>query len=238
MQSGVWDAFSKVRAWFGGLKRRPDPRPPSELIPVCVEGVVRSKGKGEGIFDAKVWCPYGRLKTQTDGGGKFSLTLRSVPKDSLQSLLVVSSNYWPHWVTFQASNVRIDLGNRCALDPVPDILKPFGVGLPYFGPKLIYKWYSSTWVEKMLAGLLLFFLIPTVVLFAIDRGLNIPGTDADEHIREWLQWIAWCPSSHPRVRFSKVRPIYYKGVSYQIIPGVHQVNDPEITIQEGSDVEI
>ena len=239
IRSGIRDTLARVRAWLGRLRRRPVPGQ-TELISVRVEGVVRSKGRGESIFGAQVRYPSGRLSIQTDKDGKFSLTLPLVPKDSSQSFLILFSDYWPNRVRFQASAESIDLGDRCALDPVPGFFRQttIGVVLSYFGPKLVYIWYSSTRVEKILAGLVLLLLIPPMSLFAIDRGLNIPGTDADEVIREQLQRIHWFPSAHPMVRFKTIRPIYYRGVSYQITPGVYQVDDPEVTIQAGSDVEI
>jgi hypothetical protein len=236
----VTDAVRRLWELVRRAGRRVEPDRQTVRIPIHVTGVVHSMGKAEPVFGALVRYTSGPLSTTTDTEGKFSLSLSPVPRGSSQTILILFPDYWPTKVRFLAQDERIDLGNQCALSPVPKFFleNTIGVVLSSFGPKLVHAWYLRTQLEKALLALLVLFLMPPAALFAIDRGLNIPWTYVDENIREQVQRNRWFPSRHPMVRFQKIRPVYHQGVRYQIQAKTYQIDISEVRIEEGSEVTI
>ena len=127
-----------------------------------------------------------------------------------------------------------------ALHPIPDFFKTklVGIILAYFGPHFIYHWYGSTGLEKILLTTLALLLVPPIMLIALDRGIiDVPRTDIDEQVREYLQRVTWFPSKRVPIRYATIRPTYYSGIHYIISPGTYRV-DGTIEFQPGAHIKI
>ena len=132
-----------------------------------------------------------------------------------------------------------DLGKNCSLDPVRDQFKSGTLGLILgWYPKLVYYWNGRTPQEKHMSVLLLGLLAPPAVLYALDRGLPIPGTDLDDMVRERIQRIPWLPSKRPLVQFSRPRARYFSGVRYAIGAGEYTVDSRGMVIEQGTELTI
>jgi N-acetyl-anhydromuramyl-L-alanine amidase AmpD len=171
--------------------------------------------------------------------GTFSLFLPHLPAGVPETLLVLRPGYRPQSQTFVPTAAGVTLGN-VTLDPFPDFFTSYFLGkvLAYFGPNLVYLWYRSTRMEKALSIAMITLLIPVALLFAIDWGLKLPWTDADEVVREQLQRLSWFPSRRQPIAFSYVRPTYFAGIRYHIASNEFDVPAGGFTIQKGSEVQI
>lgn len=95
-------------------------------------------------------------------------------------------------------------------------------------------WLLSRWMKVVVVGV----VMPFVLAIALDAGLAIPGTDADDSYREFVQRKKWIPTRRALVTFSEVRKVYYSGINYRLRTGLHLVPDGGTVIEDGANLEI
>lgn len=213
-------------------------------VSVNLTGSVLVGGPGQPIFAARVQHPASRVAVRTDPTGQFSLFLPDLIAGKEEYVVLLSRNYWPKTVSFRVPVSPPDPA-PVALGPQPLTSFPrfltdtwWGEGLALFGPRLIHWWHASTPRERMLALVVVLFLLLPASLFAIDWGLPLPWTDADETVREHLQRTGWFPSARRVIRYSTIRSRYYEGIVYEIAPGEHVISSEGVLIDRGSEVRI
>lgn len=215
----------------------------SKSIPVTIRGVVKDVDSAQPIYNAKIRHPPTRASVQSSADGTFEIVVMATAGTRTLRLTVLKNDHWARRVECTVpESGAIDVGTvdlRHFSTFMTD--KFFGQLAAFLGPRLHSWLLGRTDMEIALLSVLTFFLVPPLMLLAIARGWDVPRTEIDEEVREFMQARQWPVASSSEVSFAGIRKVYRPHVRYRIRKGDYKVEDTvvveadsEISIEKGT----